>query len=340
MKKIQLAISPKFNPKIKTFFISNGENKIILARQFISMTRQELETYHTGFLVNLLKKMTKNINIKTSFNLFDKSYGIYYSYKLKSSKIYFVLISEISFNPLELNNCLKTITTFITSIITNNINRKGNEGKNEIDIIKDNAYDIIFAIDDIINPILGNEGISQSKILENIKMKSSEEEYVNKLKKEKIEEAHNKLIKGMEEIERLKYEKKYIQNGITNETLKEREEMLESERLIKEYTENQKKEEEKRRNFIRNRNRSLKFNNNNRHVRTFMHFTQEDREEMNNFVNVCENLISNLMIRELRKIENGEESDDDNNFGNVQFFVLPGSGLFEHIASQIENDLD
>ena len=61
MKKIQLAISPKFNPKIKTFFISNGENKIILARQFISMTRQELETYHTGFLVNLLKKMTKNI---------------------------------------------------------------------------------------------------------------------------------------------------------------------------------------------------------------------------------------------------------------------------------------
>jgi hypothetical protein len=172
MKKIQLAISPKFNPKIKTFFISNGENKIILARQFISMTRQELETYHTGFLVNLLKKMTKNINIKTSFNLFDKSYGIYYSYKLKSSKIYFVLISEMSFNPLELNNCLKTITTFITSIITNNLNRKGNEGKNEIDIIKDNAYDIIFAIDDIINPILGNEGISQSKILENIKMKS------------------------------------------------------------------------------------------------------------------------------------------------------------------------
>ena len=338
MKKIQLAISPKFNPKIKTFFISNGENKIILARQFISMTRQELETYHTGFLVNLLKKMTKNINIKTSFNLFDKSYGIYYSYKLKSSKIYFVLISEISFNPLELNNCLKTITTFITSLITNNINVKGNEGKNEIDIIKDNAFDIIFAVDDIINPILGNEGISQSKIIQNLKMKSTEEEYALKLKNEKIEEAHKKLIKGMEEIERLKYENKYIQNGITNETLKEREEMLESERLIKEYTENQKKEEERRRNIIRNRNRGLKFNN--RSVRTFMHFTQEDREEMNNFVNVCENLISNLMIRELRKIENGEDSDDDNNIGQIQFLVLPGSSLFDQIATQIENDLE
>ena len=338
MKKIQLVLSPKFNPKIKTFFISNGDNKIILARQFIPMTREELETYHTAFLVGLLKKKTKKINIKTSFNLFDKSYGIYYPYKLSNSKIYFVLISEINFNPIELSKSLKTITTFITSIITNNINVKGNEGKNEIDIIKDNAFDIIFAVDDIINPILGNEGISQSKIIQNLKMKSTEEEYALKLKNEKIEEAHKKLIKGMEEIERLKYENKYIQNGITNETLKEREEMLESERLIKEYTDNQKKEEERRRNIIRNRNRGLKFNNHS--VRTFMHFTQEDREEMSNFVNVCENLISNLMIRELRKIENGEDSDEDNNFGQIQFLVLPGTSLFDQIASQIENDLE
>ena len=338
MKKIQLVLSPKFNPKIKTFFISNGDNKIILARQFIPMTREELETYHTAFLVGLLKKKTKNLNLKTSFNLFDKSYGIYYPYKLSNSKIYFVLISEMNFNPIELSKSLKTITTFITSLITNNINVKGNEGKNEIDIIKDNAFDIIFAVDDIINPILGNEGISQSKIIQNLKMKSTEEEYALKLKNEKIEEAHKKLIKGMEEIERLKYENKYIQNGITNETLKEREEMLESERLIKEYTDNQKKEEERRRNIIRNRNRGLKFNN--RSVRTFMHFTQEDREEMNNFVNVCENLISNLMIRELRKIENGEDSDDDNNIGQIQFLVLPGSSLFDQIATQIENDLE
>ena len=114
--------------------------------------------------------------------------------------------------------------------------------------------------------------------------------------------------------------------------------MLESERLIKEYTDNQKKEEERRRNIIRNRNRGLKFNNHS--VRTFMHFTQEDREEMNNFVNVCENLISNLMIRELRKIENGEDSDEDNNFGQIQFLVLPGTSLFDQIASQIENDLE
>ena len=338
MKKIQLVLSPKFNPKIKTFFISNGENKIILARQFIPMTREELETYHTAFLVGLLKKKTKNLNLKTSFNLFDKSYGIYYPYKLSNSKIYFVLISEINFNPIELSKSLKTITTFITSIITNNINVKGNEGKNEIDIIKDNAFDIIFAVDDIINPILGNEGISQSKIIQNLKMKSTEEEYALKLKNEKIEEAHKKLIKGMEEIERLKYENKYIQNGITNETLKEREEMLESERLIKEYTEKQKKEEERRRNIIRNRNRSLKFNNHS--VRTFMHFTQEDREEMSNFVNVCENLISNLMIRELKKLENGEDSDEDNNVGQIQFLVLPGTSLFDQIASQIENDLE
>ena len=338
MKKIQLVLSPKFNPKIKTFFISNGENKIILARQFIPLTREELETYHTAFLVGLLKKKTKKINIKTSFNLFDKSYGIYYPYKLSNSKIYFVLISEINFNPIELSKSLKTITTFITSIITNNINVKGNEGKNEIDIIKDNAFDIIFAVDDIINPILGNEGISQSKIIQNLKMKSTEEEYALKLKNEKIEEAHKKLIKGMEEIERLKYENKYIQNGITNETLKEREEMLESERLIKEYTEKQKKEEERRRNIIRNRNRSLKFNNHS--VRTFMHFTQEDREEMSNFVNVCENLISNLMIRELKKLENGEDSDEDNNVGQIQFLVLPGTSLFDQIASQIENDLE
>ena len=203
MKKIQLVLSPKFNPKIKTFFISNGDNKIILARQFIPMTREELETYHTAFLVGLLKKKTKNLNLKTSFNLFDKSYGVYYPYKLTNSKIYFVLISEINFNPIELSKSLKTITTFITSIITNNINVKGNEGKNEIDIIKDNAFDVIFAIDDIINPILGNEGISQSKIIRNLKMKSTEEEYALKLKNEKIEEAHKKLLKGMEEIERL-----------------------------------------------------------------------------------------------------------------------------------------
>ena len=197
MKKFNASISPEFNRKIKVFLISDGMSKIILSRAYTSLTFQSINAFHSKFILHL-NTLSKNQDHITSFISDNKYYFLYNPYSIENNKkLYFILISEISFNPLELNSILKNIISFISSLLTPFQTQKD---FNSIDIIKLNAYDIILALDDMINPILGNEKLSFAQINQSLKMKSRDAEIFNEENKKKIDKAHSKFIKGMEEI--------------------------------------------------------------------------------------------------------------------------------------------
>lgn len=299
MKKIQLSISPKFSHKIKSFLISNGTSKIILARQFVKMTRQEVQALHSAFIVNLSAAKEENINSFSVNNLF-------YLYHKFSDKIYFVLITESDYNPIEANNILKSITTFISSITTNSslpIN----------ETIKKNSFDIILSVDDIINPVLGDERVSQSKLKQSLKMESFEAEYFNKKQQEKIDNAHQQLVKGIEEIERLKYENKYTPNSISHEDIEKKEkDLIESQRIIEEIAE----EREKMRSQMNGMNLNRQW------ASRLANVTSEEKEQMSEFVNACQGLVEAMMLRELQRIQN--EDDDET---ELHFLASPNTGI-------------
>ena len=336
MKKFNASISPEFNRKIKVFIISDGINKIILSRAFTSLTFQTINAFHSKFLVHL-NSLSKDFDHITSFNSENKFYFLYNPFSIENNKnIYFILISEISFNPLELNSILKNIISFISSLITPFQNQKD---FNSIEIIKKNAYEIFLALDDIINPILGNEKLTFAQINQSLKMKSRNAEIFNEENKKKLDKAHNKFIKGMEEIERLKYENKFVNKGISNDDFEKEQKKIQEEKEINDLIEEQKKKEKEffnklnnNNNNNRNNNRNNRNNNNNRgmnlprHVlrNGFEFFNEEDRINMNNFINNCENLVQNMFLNQLRNID--DEDDLINaldRMGNIQIVMIP-----------------
>lgn len=308
MKKINLVISPKFNSKIKSLLISDGTSKIILARQFISMTKIELQSYHSRFILHL-SSINQNSSI-TSFKV-NNSYYLYRPFSSnENEKMFFVLITDINYNPFEAEEILKTIFVFVTSLITSQ-----NSNEDAKSIIKRNAFDIILAIDDVVNPILGSERVSQSKLKQNLKMESMEAKYILAKQSEKIEKAHQELVKGMEEIERLKSKNQYISNAVSNEDVdREKQELLESQQIINEIV-----EEKERINRMINIHSGLSLN---RHILGRMaSATSEDRERMTNFVNVCENIVQTMMLREIERMDDDDDDDQDEIGTTVQFVV-------------------
>ena len=337
MKKFNASISPEFNRKIKVFIISDGINKIILSRSYTSLTFQSINKYHSQFLLHL-HSLSEGEEHITSF-ISDEKYFLYAPYSIENGKkLFFILISEASFNPLELSSILKNIISFISSLITPFQTQKD---FNSIDVLKANAYDVVLALDDMINPILGNEKLSFAQINQSLKMKSRNAEIFNEENQKKIQQAHHKFIKGMEEIERLKYENKFVNKAISNEQFEQEQKRIQDEKEINEIIEQQKKKEKEflrnLNNNKRNRNRNNNNNNNNnnnrnrgmnlpRHVlrNGFEFFNEEDRINMNNFINSCENLVQNMFLNQLRSIDDEDDLISAlDRMGNIQIVMIP-----------------
>ena len=49
--------------------------------------------------------------------------------------------------------------------------------------------------------------------------------------------------------------------------------------------------------------------------------TSEDRERMSNFVNVCENIVKTMMLREIERMDDDDDDDQDEIGTTVQFVV-------------------
>lgn len=322
MNKLKELISPKFNPKVKSFIISDGESKMLLARQFIQLTIQELHHLHTQFLIHILSTQQDNQEESNSVTVFTKHNNIYQFLPYQSDascKLYFILITEQNFNIIESRDILKTIYTFISSIVVkdNNINNKPTK-----QIIHDHAYDIILAVDDIVNPILGSEKLSQAKINEYLQMFSSEEDYFNKQKEEKINKAHDELVKGMEEIEKQKYYKVYRPNAVSNEDVDREQRECEEKQKIMDELEEQRERFRRMINFTQGM--SLR-----RHLPGQMR-----QNNMQEFLNTCETLVQTMMIRELQRVQtiaqedDGYDEDDTGNFTSQASLIVTPLHVF------------
>jgi hypothetical protein len=208
----------KLKNNIINCFVINNKGKVILSRQFVELSKRKL--FELAFLFDRNLNLKKNkdkyyFNLEENFELISDNTKLAFTYHpLHINSIYLVLTTHKNFSIFESLEIIKTIHRKIIEVCQ--FNSESNEDLT-IEKIKSNAFEIILSIDDIINSQFGLEERNLSKILTNYKMESKEAEVFLKNKEIKEKKTREHLIKGMEEIDRLKKENKYSDNSVSSE---------------------------------------------------------------------------------------------------------------------------
>jgi hypothetical protein len=182
-----------------SLLICKEDNKIILARQFVSMTKQTLLEYSGHFYKNFQYHKDKNC-----FDLDGKRFSYF-----KIETIFLILISNSNFNIFETFEILKLIKRSLFDICKEGINEE---------TIKQNYINIIMSVDDIVTSYSRQEH-NYSNLIQARTMESFNERDFNRELKAKEELALSNIYKGIEEIEALKRNNLYITNSVSKESL-------------------------------------------------------------------------------------------------------------------------
>jgi hypothetical protein len=244
----------KFNHKIISLFITNKNKKVILARPFIKMSKREL-LHHIGLFWRFLDQDENSK--KNHFDLKDEESDFRFVFQtLNTNEIYLVIITRQDFNFFEALDLMRSLHR----VISQNLN--GLKVEDEIiKCVKSKAFDLFLLIDDIVNPYTGREIYDLQTLTSNLQMESKNEKEFEIVKKGKEEKAREDMIKGMEEIERLKKENKYEDNSISSEKI-----------------EMQNNQREMINNMINETRRSLGMNLKERLVQRLLHNREEEMQ--------------------------------------------------------------
>ena len=185
--------------KVKSVFICNSGMKILTARQYIEISKKDLFNEISYFIRFFNENKDRN-----NFEINNTRYVYIPIYDL-----YIILMCHISFNFFEALEIIKKIYKIILEICHD-------RNKFEIDF-KNNLYDIILAIDDIVSLFFNRDGSNTTK--ESINMFSLNEKEYTEEQRLKEEKARNNIIKSLDEINKLKKENKYLNNSVSSESL-------------------------------------------------------------------------------------------------------------------------
>jgi hypothetical protein len=174
--------------------ICNKKAKILFARQFIKMTRMELEEHIVHFSRNI-----DNCNDTTHLES-DKARYLF----IPVESFFIVLITNKSSNIIEDIEIIKLIYRLIQDLC----------GEiNEISISK-NAFELFMGIDDIVCMGYRNS-VSIAQVKQFLVMDSQEEKEFRKKQEERENQQKKNMIEKMREIEKMKRENKFMSDSIS-----------------------------------------------------------------------------------------------------------------------------
>lgn len=184
--------------------ICSKSAKIIFARQFVKMTRMELEEHIVQFSRNIdsYKEITHFESDKVRFIF------------IPIDSYFLILITSKNSNIIEDTEILKLIYRFIQDLCNGQIN---------YDSIIENSFEIMLGIDDI--ACLGyRNGINIIQIKQYLQMESLEEKEFKRKKLEQERRVQRELYEKSKEFDRLKREKKFMNDAISSSNFEFKEE--------------------------------------------------------------------------------------------------------------------
>jgi hypothetical protein len=168
--------------------------KIIFSRQFVKMTRMEIEEHVVHF--------TRNIELcKESSTLeSDKTRYIF----IPVENLYLILITDRESNLIEDIEITKIVYRLLQDIC-------GNITENSI---KENAFELIMGIDDIVN--MGyRDAVSIAQIKQYLIMDSQDEKEFRKIQEQKENIQKQQMKEKAKELERLRRENKLVNDSVS-----------------------------------------------------------------------------------------------------------------------------
>ncbi|KAF4665065.1 Alpha-1,3-mannosyltransferase-like protein [Perkinsus chesapeaki] len=160
-----------------------SKQKVLLARQFVDMSRLKME--------GLLGAFMKLVEAQKSDHTYIETENIRYVYQ-PIEQLYLVLITTRQSNILEDLDTLKLFTTVVPEVVQNTVC----EGT-----VLDNAFDLVFAFDEIIS--FGyREAVTLSQIKTYTEMDSHEERLAQMIEQSKMNEAKEVAKKKQLELAR------------------------------------------------------------------------------------------------------------------------------------------
>ena len=184
--------------------ICSKSAKIIFARQFVKMTRMELEEHIVQFSRNIdsYKEITHFESDKVRFIF------------IPIDSYFLILITSKNSNIIEDTEILKLIYRLIQDLCQGQIN---------YDSIIENSYEIMLGIDDI--ACLGyRNGINILQVKQFLQMESLEEKEFKRKKLEQERRVQKELYEKSKEFDRLKREKKFMNDAISSSNFEFKEE--------------------------------------------------------------------------------------------------------------------
>jgi hypothetical protein len=173
--------------------ICNKNAKIIFARQFVQISRIELEEH--------IVHLSRNIDTTTSTH-FETNNTRYLFIPIEN--LYLVILTSIQSNVIEDIEILKMICRLFQDLC----------GSITVEAIKTNAFDLALGIDDIVTNGL-REGINITQVKQYMNMESQEEKEFRKQQDEKELHAKKQMQEKMKEIEKQRRENKYVSDAVS-----------------------------------------------------------------------------------------------------------------------------
>ena len=168
--------------------------KIIFSRQFVKMSRMELEEHVVHF--------TRNIDACKENTTFDSDKARYIFIPIEN--LYLVLLTDRDSNLIEDIEMLKLIYRLIQDIC-GNITEES---------IVNNAFNLLMGIDDIVN--MGyRDAVTISQIKQFMLMDSQDEKEFRKIQDEKEKIVKKNLQEKAKEFEKMRRENKFMADSIS-----------------------------------------------------------------------------------------------------------------------------
>ena len=175
--------------------VCNKNARIILARQFFSITRMDLEEYIVQF--------SRGVDSCKEITHFESDKVRYIFIPVES--LYLILITTKNSNIIEDTEILKLIYRLIQDLC----------GTINSESIVDNAFEIMLGIDDIVS--LGyRNSVNLGQIKQYLQMESIEEQEFKRKKREQEEKVKKELAEKGREFDKQRREKKFNSDAISS----------------------------------------------------------------------------------------------------------------------------
>eukprot|EP00485_Elphidium_margaritaceum_P019163 CAMPEP_0202729668 /NCGR_PEP_ID=MMETSP1385-20130828/186247_1 /ASSEMBLY_ACC=CAM_ASM_000861 /TAXON_ID=933848 /ORGANISM="Elphidium margaritaceum" /LENGTH=635 /DNA_ID=CAMNT_0049395935 /DNA_START=44 /DNA_END=1951 /DNA_ORIENTATION=- len=180
--------------------VCNKKGKILLARQYVPMSRLRIE----GLLSAFPKLIDSEEHSTSKQHTYIETNEVRYIYQPLDA-LYLLLVTNMQSNILEDLDTLRKIAKLVPEYC----------GGHDEETVSENAFNLLYALDEVVTPMGYKEAVTYKQIEDFVKMDSAEEKLSEIIEKSKEENARDIMKKRANELDKARREEMKKAAGVS-----------------------------------------------------------------------------------------------------------------------------